>query len=58
MAINFPNTPNLNDTHSANNLTWKWDGTTWKVGVTTINAATIPGISTCLLYTSPSPRDS
>ena len=46
MAINFPNTPNLNDTHSANNLTWKWDGTTWKVGVTTINAATIPGIST------------
>ena len=46
MAINFPNTPNLNDTHSANNLTWKWDGTTWKVGVTTINAATIPGINT------------
>jgi len=46
MAINFPNTPSLNDTHSANNLTWKWDGTTWKVGVTTINAATIPGIST------------
>ena len=46
MAINFPNSPSVNDTHSANNLTWKWDGTTWKVGVTTINAATIPGIST------------
>ena len=46
MAINFPNSPNVNDTHTANDITWKWDGTTWKVGITTINAATIPGIST------------
>lgn len=46
MAINFPNNPNVNDTHTANDITWKWDGTTWKVGITTINAATIPGIST------------
>ena len=46
MAINFPNSPNVNDTHTANDITWKWDGTTWKVGISTINAATIPGIST------------
>tara|TARA_B100001093_G_scaffold516207_1_gene594456 strand:- start:9494 stop:10357 length:864 start_codon:yes stop_codon:yes gene_type:complete len=46
MAINFPNSPNVGDSHTANDLTWKWDGTTWKVGITTINAATIPGIST------------
>ena len=30
MAINFPNSPNVNDTHTANDITWKWDGTTWK----------------------------
>jgi len=46
MAINFPNSPNVGDSHTANDLTWKWDGTTWKVGITSINAATIPGIST------------
>jgi hypothetical protein len=46
MAINFPSNPSVNDTHTANNITWKWDGTTWKVGITTFNAATIPGIST------------
>ena len=46
MAINFPNSPNVYDTHTANDITWKWDGTTWKVGITTINADTIPGIST------------
>ena len=42
MAINFPSNPSVNDTHTANDITWKWDGTTWKVGITTINAATIP----------------
>ena len=46
MAINFPSNPSVNDTHTANNITWKWDGATWKVGITTFNAATIPGIST------------
>ena len=46
MAINFPSNPSVNDTHTANNITWKWDGTTWKVGITTFNAATISGIST------------
>ena len=46
MAINFPSNPSVNDTHTANSITWKWDGTTWKVGITTFNAANIVGINT------------
>jgi len=35
MAINFPNSPSLNDQHTAAGVTWTWDGTTWKAdGVT------------------------
>ena len=30
MAINFPDSPSLNDTFTVNDVTWKWDGTTWK----------------------------
>ena len=36
MAINFPNSPALNDQHTSAGVTWTWDGTTWKAdGVTT-----------------------
>ena len=47
MAINFPNSPSLNQYHTVNGITWKWDGTTWKglagdLGVAT--ATTIGGI--------------
>ena len=31
MAINFPNSPNVNDTHSSGGKTWVWDGTSWKL---------------------------
>ena len=31
MAINFPNSPNTNDTHSHNGLTYIYDGTIWKL---------------------------
>ena len=31
MAINFPNSPNTNDTHTDGGRTWIWDGTTWKI---------------------------
>ena len=31
MAINFPNTPTLDDTFTEGNTTWKWDGTAWNV---------------------------
>ena len=34
MAINFPNSPNPNDTHSSGGKTWIWDGTSWKLNST------------------------
>jgi len=30
MALNFPDTPSLNQTFTANNVTWRWTGTYWK----------------------------
>lgn len=30
MAINFPDSPTLNQTFSVGDITWKWDGSTWK----------------------------
>ncbi len=33
-AVNFPNNPSVNDTHTSSGSTWKWDGTVWqRVGV-------------------------
>ena len=29
MAINFPDSPSLNDTHTVGDITWTWDGTSW-----------------------------
>ena len=29
MAVNFPTSPSLNDTHTHNGVTYKWDGTSW-----------------------------
>ena len=29
MAINFPNSPSLNDTHNVNGIIYTWDGTVW-----------------------------
>ena len=31
MAIDFPNSPNINDLHSFSGKTWKWDGEKWVV---------------------------
>mgnify|MGYP001263046378 CR=1 FL=1 len=31
MAINFPTSPSINDTHSASGKTWKYDGTSWNL---------------------------
>jgi hypothetical protein len=31
MALNFPNNPQINDTYTANNNTWSWDGVAWNV---------------------------
>ena len=29
MAINFPNSPSLNDIHSYGGSSWQWDGSSW-----------------------------
>ena len=75
MAINFPNSPSLNETYSENDTSWKWDGTSWNrlTGLVGTESSTLSGVGatqfarrdvnnvitgiTCLLYTSPSPRD-
>jgi hypothetical protein len=30
-AIDFPNSPSVNDTHTVGNRIWKWNGATWDV---------------------------
>ena len=32
MAINFPNNPSINDTHTVGGTTYTWDGTVWVTG--------------------------
>ena len=29
-AFDFPNSPNVNDTYTANGVSWKWNGTIWQ----------------------------
>ncbi|MGA1036673.1 MAG: C1q-like domain-containing protein [Ilumatobacteraceae bacterium] len=45
MAINFPDSPSVNDTHTVGDKTWVWDGTVWSVVVgavpTTVSELTI-----------------
>jgi hypothetical protein len=31
MALDFPASPNINDTYTFGGVTWTWDGSTWKV---------------------------
>ena len=54
MTLNFPDAPSVNDeyTDSTSGFTYKWNGTVW-ISTDPARAANI----TCLLYTSPSPRD-
>ena len=40
MAVNFPNSPTTNQTHTHNGLTWKYDGTTWILQTTMQTGAT------------------
>jgi hypothetical protein len=39
-AIDFPATPQVNDTHTVGNRVWKWNGVTWDALRTTIPYAT------------------
>jgi hypothetical protein len=41
-AIDFPNTPSVNDTHTVGDRTWKWNGSQWKVVRSVLPGATGP----------------
>ncbi len=47
MAINFPDSPNVNDVHTESSLgkTWKWDGTSWKIYTTETTGIGLSDIS-------------
>ena len=40
MAINFPSTPQINETYQFGLQTWKWDGTTWNIVVSPLTGPT------------------
>ena len=46
MAINFPNSPSLNETYSENDTSWKWDGTSWNrlTGLVGTESSTLSGV--------------
>ena len=61
-AFDFPNSPSTNDTYTANGTTYTWNGTKWvrtspSIGAQGATGPTGAQGATCLLYTSPSPRD-
>lgn len=39
-AIDFPNSPSVNDTFTVGNRVWKWNGTVWEVVRSTVPYAT------------------
>jgi hypothetical protein len=41
-AIDFPNSPSVNDTHTVGDRTWKWNGSQWKVVRSVLPGATGP----------------
>ena len=45
MAINFPNSPSVNDTHTVGSITYQWDGISWN-SVISGGALTIAGEQT------------
>lgn len=41
MALDFPNSPSLNDTYTSSGRTWQWNGTAWEAVTTGISANSI-----------------
>ncbi len=41
MAIDFPNSPSVNDLYSSGDRTWKWNGTAWTIVLPAISANSI-----------------
>jgi len=53
MAINFPNTPTLNEIVTIGNITWTWTGSTWSVLSTAGGGGEAGGISNVVEDTTP-----
>lgn len=52
MAINFPDSPVLNDTHRDGSRTWKWNGTSWEVVANTFTSGGVGAAGTWGVYTA------
>lgn len=55
MAVNFPTSPAVNDTHSSGGTTWRWDGVRWAV-LSMGNYATLDGSETLTNKTLTAPE--
>lgn len=56
MAIDFPNSPSVNDTFTVGTRTWIWDGTTWELVATSsdpIQKTLIDGTGDLIVGTAP-----
>jgi len=52
MAVNFPNSPAVNDTFSSGNITYTWDGTAWRaLGVGEVGFRDVPQNAQTASYT-------
>ena len=52
-AIDFPNSPSVNDTHTVGDRVWKWNGTVWEVVRSTVPYSTGPTGPTGATVTGP-----
>lgn len=41
MALNFPTSPEIDDTYTSGNNTWRWDGTAWNIIATSYDATVV-----------------
>jgi len=46
MALDFPASPAVNDTYTANNVTWTWDGVSWNASNYLVGTGTGNGTDT------------
>ena len=53
-AIDFPNSPSVDDVFTVGDRSWKWDGTVWKSNNTSVNAIVLDDLGD---VNTPSPSD-
>ena len=46
MAINFPDSPSVNDTHTVGDSTWTWDGTKWTIDPAAAGGGAVSSVNT------------